>query len=567
MSGSQAVYARPEFADSSVPLPTTRAPPNRTPTRSGPSLRRGKTLTRPERGVAPAPLIKPPPTNVVGATPSPAAQVASGFDVWSTFSHIITFWAPPVLLSAVGGLHDKPTRQAWREKVALCFIALCLGGCIGFLTVGLDRTLCPASSQNNAARFSRLGTVPGTVGILGYQFNITQSTPVNGVNFYTISQALAGSDVTNYFTRTAADFPSCNGLSFKAATDPPCPNGATSCPMGSISTATFQEAKIVNTSLRIGFDWDQTANLTRNFVLDGAVLDMSNYLVAHPTAIPNDAVDTAIRSLLTGTQTSSGKDATRLFFSRSDLHTAVPCLTERYIVGAIDKITPGCFISNLILYAGLIVILGLVLVRFSMSLVFNWFLSSRLVAPPRNLSRTVISPSVMPEGANLTIDNMNGTAPWANKKTGPVNPRSKLGKGLSPSHSSSTLVSNGSNGAGSTPQQTITMSQIGAELFTVCLVTCYSEGEDSLRTTLDSIANTTYSDSRKLLFIVADGIVTGAGEKMSTPDICVSLLEADPRFGTPQPMSYVAVGSGSKKENRAMVYAGHYSTSPSCLAP
>ena len=107
----------------------------------------------------------------------------------------------------------------------------------------------------------------------------------------------------------------------------------------------------------------------------------------------------------------------------------------------------------------------------------------------------------------------------------------------------------------------MSLQQIGAELFAVCLVTCYSEGEDSLRTTLDSISTTTYSDARKLLFIVADGMITGAGEKRSTPDICVSLLEADPRFGNPMPMLYEAVGSGPKAANRAMVYAGHYSGS------
>ena len=103
------------------------------------------------------------------------------------------------------------------------------------------------------------------------------------------------------------------------------------------------------------------------------------------------------------------------------------------------------------------------------------------------------------------------------------------------------------------------MTQIGAELFTVCLVTCYSEGEESIKGTLDSISATSYSDSRKLIFIVCDGMITGSGEKLSTPDICVNLLDVDPRFGEPAPMGYVAVGLGDKGQNRAMVYAGYYS--------
>jgi chitin synthase len=104
----------------------------------------------------------------------------------------------------------------------------------------------------------------------------------------------------------------------------------------------------------------------------------------------------------------------------------------------------------------------------------------------------------------------------------------------------------------------MSLAQIGRELFAVCLVTCYSEGEESIRTTLDSISAANYSDKRKLLFVVADGMITGAGEKRSTPDICVSLLEPDPRFGNPIPMSFLSVGVGPKSENRAMVYAGHY---------
>ena len=104
----------------------------------------------------------------------------------------------------------------------------------------------------------------------------------------------------------------------------------------------------------------------------------------------------------------------------------------------------------------------------------------------------------------------------------------------------------------------ISMAAIGAELFCVCLVTCYSEGEEGIRTTLDSIAGTSYADERKLLFVVCDGMITGSGEKKSTPDICVGMIDADPRFGNPAPMSYLAVAAGRKAHNQAMVYAGHY---------
>jgi len=188
------------------------------------------------------------------------------------------------------------------------------------------------------------------------------------------------------------------------------------------------------------------------------------------------------------------------------------------------------------------------MVRFIMACVFNWFLSERLAGPPtsQDLNRSVISPAVLPGGANVSVDNKNGTAPWARKGTKKIE---KVNKSARSSASASSANSD-------TP--VMSLAQIGSELFAICLVTCYSEGEESLRTTLDSISSTTYSDARKLLFVIADGMITGAGEKRSTPDICVSLLEADPRFGNPMPMSYGAVGAGAKAQNRAMVYAGHY---------
>ena len=543
-----------------MPLPTTRAPPIRTPTRSNQGgLQRGKTLTRPERNIPPPPLINPPAPTTSGAVV--IAPTPGGFDVWTFFSHVVTFWAPTVLLSSIGGMGDKATRQAWREKVSLCFIALILGGTVGFATVGLDRVLCPSSSQTNPSKFTRIGSTPGTLGILGNEYNASNAVSSHGIDFLKLSQSFPGQDVTSYFTRTSAHYPACNGIPFKVATDPPCPNGNNSCPLGSLEPATIASVKLVSTTERIGYGWDQVANLTHFIVIDGNVLNMHPYMTARTSPVSDDLVDQAIRSLLQNGRTSSGKDGTLQFYREKDLQNAVPCLVERYGAGNIDKITPGCFISALMLYVGLVVILGLVMARFIMACIFNWFISARLVQPPKNLGRTVISPSVLPEGANVSLDNANGTAPWAGKSMNQRKPGARTQQALrsmSPSPSSTTLVSNSSQGT----SPTISMTQIGEELFCVCLVTCYSEGEASLRTTLDSISNTHYSDSRKLLFVVADGMITGAGEKKSTPDICVSLLDADPRFGTPTPMSYMAVASGAKAHNRAMVYAGHYSASP-----
>jgi chitin synthase len=400
----------------------------------------------------------------------------------------------------------------------------------------------------------RVGSVAGTVGVQGTIFNSTNAKSTADVNFADLAK-VPGTDITHLFQRDASQFKACNAINFRVARDPPC-STVTPCPIGPInSTATFSALSLTKTTFLAGYSWEQVAALPNYFILDGAVLNLTPYLTLHTNPVPSDNVDAAIRTIMTARVTSSGKDATRLFYNRADLKSAVPCIKARYYAGNIDKVTPGCFVSSLMLYAGLIVILSLVIVRFIMACLFNWFLSERLAGPPNSqeFNRSAISPAVMPEGANLSVDNKNGTAPWAVGMQKKLNKTNKVAR-PSASSSSTTLINSESGAA-----PIMSLTQIGAELFAVCLVTCYSEGEESLRTTLDSISTTTYSDARKLLFIVADGMITGAGEKKSTPDICVSLLEADPRFGNPIPMSYASVGSGAKAQNRAMVYAGHYS--------
>lgn len=380
-----------------------------------------------------------------------------------------------------------------------------------------------------------------TLSIHGWVFNVSTSVTQQNVDFYKISALLPGQDITSLFTRTASDYPACTS-SARFASTPYCNTTDTSsCPLKQLGESTFEALRIQNTSLQEGYSWGQVAMLHDYMVIDGVVLNMGPYLQSNPKPIEGDEVDFVIRQVISN-QSSSGKDATRLFYNRDTPRKAIDCLQTRYAAGRIDRITPGCFVANLFLYASLVVILAVVLARFAMACVFNWFLSAKLVRPPKDLARTAISPAVMPEGANISVYNRTGTAPWADSKK-----TNKLGKPRQNSPAN-----------GQAPEPLISLSRIGAELFTVCLVTCYSEGEDSVRGTVESIAATNYSDKRKLIWIVCDGMITGQGEKMSTPDICVSMLDADPRFGNPMPMGYIAVGSGAKRENRAMIYAGHY---------
>jgi chitin synthase len=93
----------------------------------------------------------------------------------------------------------------------------------------------------------------------------------------------------------------------------------------------------------------------------------------------------------------------------------------------------------------------------------------------------------------------------------------------------------------------------------ICLVTAYSEGEEGLRTTLDSIATTEYPNSHKTILVICDGLVKGHGETLTTPDIVLGMMGNHAILPDEvQAFSYVAVASGSKRHNMAKVYSGFY---------
>ena len=127
------------------------------------NLTRAKTLTRPDRHITPAPLINP--HKAPGASAAPGGVLTSRtektwWQPWTFYIYAVTFWAPGALLAACG-MKEKAKQRAWKEKVALCSIAIIMGGFIGFATIGLQRTLCPQDATSSPGEFIRLGEQSG----------------------------------------------------------------------------------------------------------------------------------------------------------------------------------------------------------------------------------------------------------------------------------------------------------------------------------------------------------------------------------------------------------------------
>lgn len=90
----------------------------------------------------------------------------------------------------------------------------------------------------------------------------------------------------------------------------------------------------------------------------------------------------------------------------------------------------------------------------------------------------------------------------------------------------------------------------------IVMVPCYNEGPHELRKTIDSVAMTKYPEENRVMIVIADGVITGADNRTSTPEILSDLLgfemdlEEDPLF------HYRSLGK--IRNNFACVYTGIY---------
>ncbi|KAJ1888006.1 hypothetical protein LPJ66_008798, partial [Kickxella alabastrina] len=461
----------------------------------GATLRRGRTMVRTDRTQAVEPMIKKEKRQM---TP------------WVIYSKIITFWAPAILLTKLGGMPEAGMQQAWREKIALVSLIILVCGIVVYLTIFLTMTFCPESvskTQSNIFQVNSTDKTAGVIGIRGIAYSTNEATWHGSVTF----NITAGMDMTPYFSVPLPNECTSDKIKeFRASQYDVCSgdNGSGNCPLGNVDNG------IENNNLKslddrpIGYDWSDVGS--GYFVINGNVLNLTPYLMSVGREASGDMLDEAIFAAAN----NGLVDASLLFQRTAKMKAATACLIARFGAGQLAKDTPGCFAVNLFNYIALIIIGGIVLSRFIMAVIFQYFLSWQLVRrPPRSKVRPL---------------SYNAAAPWAGKKPQTGAAAGKIGKGDDD------------------------------ELYTIMLVTCYSEGEESIRGTCDSLCGTTFSDSHKLLFIVADGIIKGSGNDRSTPDICIDLIEQEESFRDPQPCSYLAVAAGSKQHNMAKVYCGHY---------
>lgn len=104
-----------------------------------------------------------------------------------------------------------------------------------------------------------------------------------------------------------------------------------------------------------------------------------------------------------------------------------------------------------------------------------------------------------------------------------------------------------------------------SDAMVVMHIPCYNEDESTLRKTIDSCIETTYDKNRKVLFIVADGMVAAQGQKPTYKVLLEDIFEhnADPEAGIDnQARAYTSFDSHGVSDNFAQCYTGFFKGVP-----
>ncbi|KAI9143150.1 chitin synthase-domain-containing protein [Paraphysoderma sedebokerense] len=431
-------------------------------------------------------------------------------------------------------MSDKAVQQAWREKMALVVLIFCACLLLAFLTFGLTKVVCSREDRRvfmiNEVKALTVSSAPHSFSLRGHIYDLKPylTEHMNFRAFQVLTPAdreaflrLVGIDITMMFP---PDGSSCRGVAsgqFRLTCQSP------DFPKVPYCHDELKSMPILD-RLRVGevrYPWEWLAESKDHLVYNGKVLNMSLYLSRNNSFLAPD-MDRVVRQNI-------GRDATMAFLARPEGRAAATCLSDLYAVGFIDRNTVGCIASDILLYVSLIVILGVVMARFFLALAFGWFMSWQLGKLTESRKRY----------------QMRRTSSWFFGEKMPKIDEAKTTEG----GSEATLPPSTPSGS---PDRSVDPPDELRSIYTILLVTCYSEGEQSIRTTLDSLATTDYPDRHKLLFVVADGLIKGSGNDKSTPDIIVSMMELDDLH--PSAESYVAIADGSKRHNKAKIFTGYY---------
>ncbi|KAG0045772.1 hypothetical protein BGZ83_009004 [Gryganskiella cystojenkinii] len=435
---------------------------------------------------------------------------------WVAFVWLNTFWIPSFLLSFCGRMKRPDVQMAWREKVTLCLIVFWLSAMVIFFIIGLPKVMCPTFDQMfnpKEINYHQDATSDFWVSIYGNVYDITKfakndhSGPNSGV--YPSSTSYMSAYATGENQDLTAQFP----VDLRWA----CPNLVTT-PMLMIPQLPFQGQYMPThgpspRNNDKNLPWSNDATYYQDVVLPKLTPMKKGIVAIQPDVFANQS----------GTVTWAKIDGKIYDLSTYIVNTNAPAgfIPDPSFKPFLDKAVVDLFTNNF---------------GTDISKQFKQ-LSKQVQSDTKLCLDRTFYVGVLDERNSVKCQFGNWVLVAASALMGGV----ILIKFLA------------------ALQLTSKREPIDYDKFVICQVPCYTEGEESLRKTLNSLAALQYDDKRKLLLVIADGMIVGSGNDYPTPKIVLDVLGWQPTEGVEvEPVSYKALGIGGQQLNQCKVYSGLY---------
>lgn len=451
----------------------------------------------------------------INETEEDETKMSAGRKRWLFFVYFCTWWIPSKFLVWCGRMKRKDIRVAWREKVTLCMIIFLMCAFVIWFLVFFSEVICPKQhiySPAELASHDKTNSKGAYVAIRGEVFDLTKFAPHHyPMNLVPTSSVMeyGGQDVTNLFPVQVSAL--CPGVSEFVSLDYQINLTDTN--------GQYHDFRYSSDAYNPNWYYDQMTMLRKNYKVGNMGYEYK-----------------AISDQASAATTINGIKALRIWAVIND---RIYDLTSYTMGGRYARGPPG-------------------------------------TTPPADINPNFLSQQVVDlfqqhSGQDITNDFYSLSLDQASLQRELVCLRNLFFVGYVDSRNSAKcqfseylllvvtcllaavivfkFVAAIRFGGKRAPEE--------HDKFVICQVTCYTEDEESLRKTIDSIARLHYDDKRKLLFVICDGMIVGSGNDRPTPRIVLDILGVDPQVD-PEPLSFVSVGEGSKQHNMGKIYSGLY---------
>ncbi|KAL6402875.1 Chitin synthase 6 [Ilyonectria robusta] len=440
-------------------------------------------------------------------------KVPPGRRAWVAFVWALTFWIPSPVLSTVGRMRRPDVRMAWREKFVLCFLILVINALIVFWIIGFGKLLCPNSDK--AWNVKQLATHQGEsdfwVGIHGKVYDISdfwrrQHSDTDIEVTTDNMQPLAGLVMDEYFVPPL--HMACKGLGIKETTR----LTANNTPEYTTALHTSGYYATDRTSALHQDDWYWT-----NF--EPTIKEYYHGdLVYKESKVKNEGKNDQHYWAMYGNQIY---DLTDYFYTLDLMDSISQYSFLNSDVSDLWKNNPG---ENIKKSLDLLIEDSVGNKTKHANILNSWYCIQRIsyagITDFRDSAKCQVNNWIL-LAFTIIICSVIAIKFLA---------ALQFGSKRRPS-----------------PQ----------DKFVICQVPAYTEGEDSLRKALDSLTALQYDNKRKLICVICDGVIVGAGNDRPTPKIVLDILGVDPKVDPPA-LPFKSVGTGSEQLNYGKVYSGLY---------